>query len=57
MVEHGSKNIEIVVLKAGEMPQSLPDAEIDTIVKEIVRAREEDIEEDEEEKVADEGED
>lgn len=58
VVENGSKNIEIVVLKPGELPQSFPEADIETIVKEIERAREEDVEvEDEEEKVADEGED
>jgi len=35
VVESGSKNLEIAVLKRGEQLRFLPDTEIDTIVKEI----------------------
>ena len=58
VVESGAKNIEIAVLKRGSHTETLPDEVIEGVVKEIEKAREEDLgEEDEEEKQADENED
>lgn len=57
VVESGAKNIEVAVLSADGQLGKPSEEEIDTIIKAIEKAREEDVEDSEEEKVGDEGED
>ena len=56
VVESGSKNIEVAVLRQGSHSETLAKEVVEGVVQAIERAREEDLDDDEE-KVADDNED